>query len=103
MANLDCVTCYKTSLVILGLLHSAIRLSRDDELKNVVVLETRLRNSKEEQQRSRQKLDTMEDTSSEYKRIQREVASLRSRLMEYKVTSFRHVNFISDKILIGGS
>ena len=64
---------------------SAIRLSRDDELKNVVMLETRLRTSKEEQHRVRQKLDTMEDTSSEYQRIQREVTSLRTKLVEYKV------------------
>jgi uncharacterized protein involved in exopolysaccharide biosynthesis len=66
-------------------LFSAIRLSRDDELKNVVMLETRLRTSKEEQHRVRQKLDTMEDTSSEYQRIQREVTSLRTKLVEYKV------------------
>eukprot|EP00092_Neocalanus_flemingeri_P011153 GFUD01012015.1.p1 GENE.GFUD01012015.1~~GFUD01012015.1.p1 ORF type:complete len:175 (+),score=74.97 GFUD01012015.1:79-603(+) len=63
---------------------SAIRLSRDDELKNVVVLETRLRTSKEDQQRIRQKLNTMEDTSSEYQRIQREVGTLRSKLVEFK-------------------
>ena len=56
----------------------------------MVVLETRLRTSKEEQQRMRQTMETMEDTSSEYQRIQREVASLRSKLMEYKVIKLIH-------------
>ena len=67
---------------------SAIRLSRDDELKNVVMLETRLRDSNKEQDKVRLKLETMEDTSQEYQRIKREVATLRSKLAEVKVKHF---------------
>ena len=44
-----------------------------------------MRSSKEDQHRVKQKLDIMEDTSSEYQGIQREVASLRTKLVEYKV------------------
>ena len=52
------------------------------------MLETRLRDSNKEQDKVRLKLETMEDTSQEYQRIKREVATLRSKLAEVKVKHF---------------
>ena len=56
---------------------AAYRLSRDDELKNAVVLETRLTTCTEQKTELREQVNSLELSVSNNQRMEREIKSLR--------------------------
>ena len=63
---------------------AAYRLSRDDELKNAVMLETRLTTCTEQKTELREQVNSLELSVSNIQRMEREIKSLRDIIQTYE-------------------
>merc|ERR1711868_235090 len=61
------------------------RLSRDDELKNVITLETRLNDCREENKELHEKISNSDEAMRNNSRMSREVKRLRKQMEEFRL------------------